>query len=396
MELMIITGMSGAGKSQATNALEDIGYYCVDNMPPTLMLPFLQLCRQSSQTLDKVALVTDVRSGLLFDELQQVLPQLEANADVCRILFLDCSNEALRRRFKETRRQHPLAEEGRPIEQALLLERQMLSPLFEMADYRIDTTHLNTAQLKSRIADLFMTRPDTAMTVQVMSFGFKYGYPAEADLVLDMRCLPNPYYVPELRNKNGRDKEVYDYVFNTPAANIFAGKLHDMLEFPLETERQIRPLVADYPIHILEMSALPEEIRNRFQSDFRILAEYAASGENPERWETFMETYQKTVVHPEELLDTLSALSGDSRYEVVKEKIIQNKSKEKKGEFKMCEVAEKLEQRGIQKGIRQGIQGTIKICQKLGIAREQVMEQIMENYSLTQEDAEKEMRECWR
>ena len=122
MELMIITGMSGAGKSQATNALEDIGYYCVDNMPPTLMLPFLQLCRQSSQTLDKVALVTDVRSGLLFDELQQVLPQLEANADVCRILFLDCSNEALRRRFKETRRQHPLAEEGRPIEQALLLE----------------------------------------------------------------------------------------------------------------------------------------------------------------------------------------------------------------------------------------------------------------------------------
>ena len=172
--------------------------------------------------------------------------------------------------------------------------------------------------------------------------------------------------------------------------------LHDMLEFPLETERQIRPLVADYPIHILEMSALPEEIRNRFQSDFRILAEYAASGENPERWETFMETYQKTVVHPEELLDTLSALSGDSRYEVVKEKIIQNESKEKKGEFKMCEVAEKLEQRGIQKGIHQGIQGTIKICQKLGIAREQVMEQIMENYSLTREDAEKEMRECWR
>ena len=233
MELMIITGMSGAGKSQATNALEDIGYYCVDNMPPTLMLPFLQLCRQSSQTLDKVALVTDVRSGLLFDELQQVLPQLEANADVCRILFLDCSNEALRRRFKETRRQHPLAEEGRPIEQALLLERQMLSPLFEMADYRIDTTHLNTAQLKSRIADLFMTRPDTAMTVQVISFGFKYGYPAEADLVLDMRCLPNPYYVEELRHKTGNDREVQDYVMSNPDAVEYYNRIKALLEHTL-------------------------------------------------------------------------------------------------------------------------------------------------------------------
>ena len=218
MELMIVTGMSGAGKSQAVKALEDVGYYCVDNMPPTLMLPFLQLCRQSTQTLDKVALVTDVRSGLLFDEFLQVLPTLEANADACHILFLDCNNEVLRRRFKETRRQHPLSEDGRPIEQALALERQMLSPLFEMADYRIDTTHLNTAQLKSRLADLFMSQPDTAMTVQILSFGFKYGYPAEADLMLDMRCLPNPYYVEELRQQTGMDKPVQDYVMSNPDA----------------------------------------------------------------------------------------------------------------------------------------------------------------------------------
>lgn len=230
MELMIITGMSGAGKSQATNALEDIGYYCVDNMPPTLMLPFLQLCRQSSQTLDKVALVTDVRCGLLFEELQQVLPQLEANVEDCRILFLDCSNEVLRRRFKETRRQHPLAEDGRPIEQAIQLERQMLSRLLEMADFRIDTTYLNAAQLKSRIADLFMTRPDTAMTVQMMSFGFKYGFPAEADLMLDLRCLPNPFYVEELRGKTGNDPEVQDYVMSNPDAVEYYNRVKALLD----------------------------------------------------------------------------------------------------------------------------------------------------------------------
>ncbi len=238
MELMIITGMSGAGKSQATNALEDIGYYCVDNMPPTLMLPFLQLCRQSSQTLDKVALVTDVRCGLLFDELQQVLPQLEANVEDCRILFLDCSNEVLRRRFKETRRQHPLAEDGRPIEQAIQLERQMLSRLLEMADFRIDTTYLNAAQLKSRIADLFMTRPDTAMTVQMMSFGFKYGFPAEADLMLDLRCLPNPFYVEELRGKTGNDPEVQDYVMSNPDAVEYYNRVKALLDHTIPLYRK--------------------------------------------------------------------------------------------------------------------------------------------------------------
>ena len=178
--------------------------------------------------------------------------------------------------------------------------------------------------------------------------------------------------------------------------------LHDMLEFPPETEQQIRPLVADYPIHILEMSTLPEEVRNRFRSDFRILAEYAASRGNMEQWEKFVETYQKGIVHPEELLDTLSALSGDPRYEAVKEKIIEEESKGKKGEIKMCEFAEKMEQRGIQKGIRQGIQEgiregvrkTMEICLELGIAKEQVIDKVMEKYALSREDAEKEMERC--
>lgn len=238
MELMIVTGMSGAGKSQAVKALEDVGYYCVDNMPPTLMPPFLQLCRQSSQALDKVALVTDVRSGLLFEELQQVLPQLEAGVELCRILFLDCGNEVLRRRFKETRRQHPLAEDGRPIEQALALERQRLAPLLEMADYRIDTTHLNAAQLKSRLADLFMTRPDTAMTVQILSFGFKYGYPAEADIMLDLRCLPNPYYVEELRRLTGMDAAVQDYVMGNPDAVEYFNRIKALLAHTIPLYRK--------------------------------------------------------------------------------------------------------------------------------------------------------------
>lgn len=229
MELMIVTGMSGAGKSQAVKALEDVGFYCVDNMPPALMAPFLQLCSQSTQPLDRVALVTDVRSGMLFEEFQAVLPQLEQAVDSCKILFMDCNAEVLRRRFKETRRNHPLQEDGRPIEQALQMERQLLAPLFDMADYRIDTTHLNAAQLKSRLAALFMSQPDTAMTVQILSFGFKYGYPAEADIMLDMRCLPNPYYVEELRALTGMDEAVQTYVMGNPDAVTFLERITALL-----------------------------------------------------------------------------------------------------------------------------------------------------------------------
>ena len=245
MELIIVTGMSGAGKSLASKALEDIGYYCVDNMPPALMPPFLQLCHQSSQTLDKVALVTDVRSGLLFEELKQVLPQLKADVDLCRILFLDCSNEVLCRRFKETRRQHPLAEEGRSLEQALQLERQMLSPLYEMADYRVDTAYISASQLKSRLNDLFAVNPEDAMTVQLMSFGFKYGYPAEADILLDMRCLPNPFYVEELRRLTGMDKAVQDYVMGNPDAVEYFERIKALLAhaIPLYRKEGRRQLV---------------------------------------------------------------------------------------------------------------------------------------------------------
>ena len=229
MELIIVTGMSGAGKSLASNALEDIGYYCVDNMPPTLMRPFLELCKQSAQPHQRIALVTDVRSGDLFEELQAVLPHLEKAVDTCHILFLDCNTEVLRRRFKETRRHHPLADNTHPIEEALKEERERLAPLFDTADYRIDTTHLNSAQLKSRIADMFMNQPDTEMTVQIMSFGFKYGFPAEADIMLDARCLPNPYYLDELRPLTGMDKAVQTYVMDNPDAQVYVDRLEALL-----------------------------------------------------------------------------------------------------------------------------------------------------------------------
>lgn len=229
MELVIVTGMSGAGKSLASKALEDIGYYCVDNMPPALMPPFLQLCHQSSQALSRIALVTDVRAGTLFDELQAVLPVLAESVDMCQVLFLDCNAEVLRRRFKESRRAHPLASDDCPIERALARERELLAPLFEMADYRIDTTYLNSAQLKSRISDFFRDQPDTEMKVQIMSFGFKYGYPAEADIMLDVRCLPNPYYEEALRPLTGMDKAVQDYVMDNPDATLFLARLQSLL-----------------------------------------------------------------------------------------------------------------------------------------------------------------------
>ena len=245
MELLIVTGMSGAGKSQAISALEDIGYYCVDNMPPALMAPFMELCHQSSQNLKRVALVTDVRAGTLFAELLAVLPALQKAADTCHILFLDCSNETLCHRYKEARRSHPLATEGEAIEQAMQTERETLAPLLEMADYRIDTTHLNNAQLKSRLADLFMKEPDTVMTVQVFSFGFKYGPPAEADIVLDMRCLPNPYYVEELRPQTGMEAAVQEYVMSSPDAVEYLARIQSLLEhiIPLYQKEGRRQLI---------------------------------------------------------------------------------------------------------------------------------------------------------
>lgn len=230
MELIIVTGMSGAGKSLAVRALEDIGYYCVDNMPPALMRKFAELCQQSAAPLERVALVTDVRGGAMFDDLRECLQSLKDSGQNFRILFLDCADEVLCRRYKETRRRHPLAQDADDVSEALAQERAMLAPLLSLADYRLDTTQLTTAQLKKQIADMFLDTPASAMTVRCISFGFKYGFPAEADLMFDVRCFPNPFYIPELKHKTGLDKEVREFVLDAQDTQTFLADLYAMLD----------------------------------------------------------------------------------------------------------------------------------------------------------------------
>lgn len=230
MELIIVTGMSGAGKSQAVKALEDIGYYCVDNMPPMLIRKFVELCSQSSETIQRVALVMDVRSGKMFEDLQENILTLQKSNKTTRILFLDCTDEVLCHRYKETRRQHPLADSDGSIDTALRKERALLAPIAALADCRVDTTHLSAGQLKAQIADMFSAGSVSTMTVQCMSFGFKYGFPAEADLMLDVRCFPNPFYIPELKNKTGLDNEVRDFVLGSTDTQAFLSHLRAMLD----------------------------------------------------------------------------------------------------------------------------------------------------------------------
>lgn len=237
MELLIVTGMSGAGKTQAVRALEDIGFYCVDNMPPMLLQRFAELCRQSTEPIQRVALVIDVRSGPMFEDLLQNLQTLRQNGQKYRILFLDCADNLLCRRYKETRRRHPLQTDNGKIEEALAVERHLLAPIAEQADYRLDTTQLNTSQLKQQINSIFLEEPSGAMTVQCMSFGFKYGFPAEADVMFDVRCFPNPFYVPELKYKTGRDHEVRFFVLQTPETTGFLERLYAMIDYLLPLYR---------------------------------------------------------------------------------------------------------------------------------------------------------------
>jgi len=226
VELVIITGMSGAGKSNAVNALEDLGFYCVDNLPPKLLESFLELCAELPGEMEQVAIVIDVRSGEMLRDLERCLQQIENGGHKYHMIFLDCEDEAILHRYKETRRIHPLMNgECTTIAQALEEERALLESARQRADYYIDTTLLKAGQLKGRVASLF-TGGNTAMAVQCMSFGFKYGIPPEADYVLDLRSLPNPFYIQEMKNKTGMDALVYDYVFSFEESN----KLYDLLQ----------------------------------------------------------------------------------------------------------------------------------------------------------------------
>lgn len=231
MAFVIITGVSGAGKSLAVNALEDIGFYCVDNMPPALIPKFAQICMQTDGKITNVAIVTDVRGGLLFNSLFDGLDELKKQGEDYKILFLDANDDVLIRRYKETRRIHPLSQNGATISEALRLERDILKPARERADYIIDTTKLTPAQLKERISVLFLGNDERSLIVNCMSFGFKFGLPSEADLVFDVRCLPNPFYVEELKHLTGLDAPVRRYVMEAPQTKGFVVRMFDMIDY---------------------------------------------------------------------------------------------------------------------------------------------------------------------
>ena len=231
MKFVILTGMSGAGKSTAIKMMEDIGFYCVDNLPIPLLEKFVELTTLQSAELQKVAVGIDIRSGQSFDELHGVLDHMKDNGVEYEILFLDAEDSVLVKRYKETRRNHPLAG-GERVDKGIEEERKRLAFLKERADYIIDTTHLLTRELKKELNNIFVDNGKFSnMMISVLSFGFKYGIPEDADLVFDVRFLPNPYYVDELRPQTGMDEGVYNYVMDNETARQFAQKLEDMVEF---------------------------------------------------------------------------------------------------------------------------------------------------------------------
>ena len=231
MKLVIVTGMSGAGKTIALKMLEDLGFYCVDNLPIPLLEPFAQLAVSKPVNQDRVALGIDVRSGEELPQLLHVLEDWKQNGMPYQILFLDASNETLIKRYKETRRSHPLAGRGR-VDTGIHQERERLGFLKQEADFIIDTSQLLTRELRQELEKLFIAGGDYSnLFITVLSFGFKYGIPADADLVFDVRFLPNPYYVEELRQHTGEEAMVQAYVRQGGTADRFMEKLCDMLEF---------------------------------------------------------------------------------------------------------------------------------------------------------------------
>lgn len=234
MEFVILTGLSGAGKTRAMHAMEDIGFYCVDNLPPALIPVFYDLCEKSEGLQQRIAVVTDTRGGELFKSFFSALETLKAQNKTYKILFMDARDQILVNRFQETRRKHPLGEAMQgSLEQAVRLEREMLRPVKEISDYVIDTSNIPVAQLKSHISDIFLQDDKDSIAVHCISFGFKHGLPLAADLVFDVRCLPNPFYVPELRVLTGLDEPVREYVMNCPETEGFKRRFTDMIDFML-------------------------------------------------------------------------------------------------------------------------------------------------------------------
>ncbi len=235
MDILIISGLSGGGKSKAASFLEDMGYYIVDNMPAAMILKFAEFCAGGGGRYDRVALVYDVRTGTSsFTELFTVLDQLKSMECECRMLFLEASPEVIIQRYKETRRRHPLGRSAGSLEAAVRRERELMEPVKARADVVIDTTRTSTAQLRARLLREFGSETEQgSMAVNVISFGFKYGLPLEADLVFDVRFMPNPFYIEELREKTGLDQAVADYVFAFPQTREYLSRLEELLSFSL-------------------------------------------------------------------------------------------------------------------------------------------------------------------
>ena len=234
MNFLIVPGLSGAGKSMAVNALEDIGFFCIDNIPVALLPRIVDFALQGENQLSRVAVVMDVRGVRNSDQLEQALADLDAKKIEYEILFLDANSNTIQRRYKETRRQHPITiTDHVSVEEAIERERRLLQPLRSRAKYVIDTSLLSAAQNKERVCSLFLDKGKCPMALTVVSFGFKYGLPQEADLVLDVRCLPNPFYVPELKNLTGMDQAVVDYVMAAPESQELLNRYENMLEYAL-------------------------------------------------------------------------------------------------------------------------------------------------------------------
>ncbi len=233
MEILIISGLSGGGKSKAASFLEDIGFYIVDNMPAAMILKFAEFCAGGNGRYDRVALVYDVRTADTFTELFEVLDTLKAKG-VCRMLFLDASPETIIKRYKETRRRHPLRDGADSLEAAVRRERELMEPVKDRADFIINTSNRSTAQLRNELLSRFGGEGEKGgMTVNVSSFGFKYGLPLEADLVFDVRFMPNPFYIEELRHRTGLEQPVSDYVFSFQQNQDFLTRLKDLIAFTL-------------------------------------------------------------------------------------------------------------------------------------------------------------------
>lgn len=232
-ELIVLTGVSGAGKSTAMGFMEDIGFYCVDNMPPELMPTFVSIMA-NNDSYHKVAIVTDVRSIDIVKHLQESIDEIKKYGYIVKIIFLDVHEKKALKRYKLTRRKHPFADKfNGNISEAISYEKQTLAPLRAKADHIIDTSDLNNPKLRSRLTQILIGNDadKEVMNIHCMSFGFKHGVPADADFVIDVRCLPNPYWVEELRSKTGLDKEVKDYVFAFDQSNELLKKLIDFLDF---------------------------------------------------------------------------------------------------------------------------------------------------------------------